>query len=970
MSQTAPPSHLFCTRCDGPLPAGFQPGLCAICLMDVAMSPTMDETLPVIAPQKPLAPADLAAHFPQLEILECIGRGGMGVVYKARQKTLARLVALKLLAPEQTKDATFAERFAHEARALAALNHPSIVTVHDFGESGGFYYLLMEFVDGVNLRQAMQGSHLNPEQALAIVPPICEALQYAHEHGIVHRDIKPENLLMDKAGRVKIADFGIARMMSRHEAGSTEESTPAASPRSTIIAGTPQYMAPEQRHADVRADHRADIYSLGVVLYELLTGRLPTEQLQPPSQTAAVDTRLDEIVRRALERNPEQRYQTIQELRTHLATLSTSLVTHTVHSREKYQHWFGRLLKIAGWIFAGMTALALVSAVIRPWPDGFILGKFLARLADRLPSALTLGMAAWLLVRRHDVFIRASYRPLTLPPRQKREITGIAARLAGLTIIGFAVVRLYQWFPQLWKLASLSGADPWAAIRWSDFVLSLIMLSLGTTLFRFEHTLSPILYSIPVAQRLPYADQNQPGDTRSRLSGHALSGGLLLVLVLWLAGSLASMTLDRLLTHSDSSGDTAMMMTIGAVKVGILAVLASLFGWTALNRIRCSESRLHGLGLATAAALTLPLYMISLVVAFLLGSSLLNHFSTYTRLPDGSLDVTLPEISFVTHTTAAVVGTLWVAGWFLVWRKLRRTPRTAALPSGSPHLSLKMALSGMTLLIGLLVLWQVFSARPATTQRVIPEAEFARQVQRQLNIRLATAGFHHSMQPGQLKLPEKGRVTKLELTGLQDKSGRAVEGTLNIGRTGWGVQISGQKALSDIRLYILQSSSSPQNHEVTLPSPHARARCVLSLKRGQLLEPPAALREKLNSASGATRLSLDDADWLRERDADLVLHPDEVGVLRLFEGSAALITRDLSSGADWLQIDDLQLAEALQKARTSLPAKGGFTEIRERSPALIAFVTGSCSGILENLGPTKPGDADVRVRIHVLPRTP
>src|SRR6185369_1560623 len=147
------------------------------------------------------------------EIFECLGRGGMGVVYKARQKSLNRLVALKLLAPERVQDVKFADRFTREAQALAALNHPNIVTVYDFGQAGGFYFLLMEFVDGVNLRQLLRSRKLAPAEALAVVPPICEALQYAHEHGIVHRDIKPENLLLDKNGRVKIADFGIAKIL-------------------------------------------------------------------------------------------------------------------------------------------------------------------------------------------------------------------------------------------------------------------------------------------------------------------------------------------------------------------------------------------------------------------------------------------------------------------------------------------------------------------------------------------------------------------------------------------------------------------------------------------------------------------------------------------------------------------------------------------------------------------------------------
>ena len=196
---------------------------------------TLPDGDPAAAPQPPLTPEELAPHFSQLEILECLGRGGMGVVYKARQKALNRMVALKLLAPERVRNAQFAERFAREAQALAQLAHPHIVTIHDFGQAGDFFYLLMEFVDGVNVRQAMRGGHLTPEQALAIVPPVCEALQYAHEHGIVHRDIKPENLLLDREGRVKIADFGVAKML--HSEGPDSGSGGDASRRHAAIHG-------------------------------------------------------------------------------------------------------------------------------------------------------------------------------------------------------------------------------------------------------------------------------------------------------------------------------------------------------------------------------------------------------------------------------------------------------------------------------------------------------------------------------------------------------------------------------------------------------------------------------------------------------------------------------------------------------------------------------------------------------------
>ncbi|MBE2286092.1 MAG: serine/threonine protein kinase [Prosthecobacter sp.] len=263
----------------------------------------------------PLTPEELAPHFPQLEILECLGRGGMGVVYKARQKSLNRLVALKLLAPERADDPQFAARFEKEAQALAALNHPHIVSVFDFGQASGFYYLLMEFVDGVNLRQLLQSKRLTPKEALSIVPPVCDALQCAHDHGIVHRDIKPENLLIDKNGVVKIADFGIAKIVERtSEFVQPSPSDPTLESRATFPLGTPAYAAPEQQNG--HADHRADIYSLGVVLYEMLTGERPKDKLEAPSKRVQVDIRIDEIVLRALEKTPELRFATAAEFRT------------------------------------------------------------------------------------------------------------------------------------------------------------------------------------------------------------------------------------------------------------------------------------------------------------------------------------------------------------------------------------------------------------------------------------------------------------------------------------------------------------------------------------------------------------------------------------------------------------------------------------------------------------------------------
>jgi serine/threonine protein kinase len=317
---TSSPAH--CPRCGSALEGGTVDGLCATCLG--ALNFATETALPGAAPVTPAparTPEEIAPDFPQLEILACLGRGGMGVVYKARQKSLNRLVALKLLAPERADDPQFAARFEKEAQALAALNHPHIVAVYDFGKAGGFYFLLMEFVDGVNLRQLLQAKRLTPKEALSIVPPVCEALQCAHDHGIVHRDIKPENLLMDKAGTVKIADFGIAKMITASPGPTAAESAPGSSQPATQALGTPDYAAPEQHDAAAASDHRADIYSLGVVLYELLTGERPKENLVPPSKRVQVDVRIDEIVLRALEKTPELRYQTATEFRTQVESV-------------------------------------------------------------------------------------------------------------------------------------------------------------------------------------------------------------------------------------------------------------------------------------------------------------------------------------------------------------------------------------------------------------------------------------------------------------------------------------------------------------------------------------------------------------------------------------------------------------------------------------------------------------------------
>jgi predicted Ser/Thr protein kinase len=306
-----------CPQCGASLPAGALEGLCPACLLKQGASET--GTQPESAPFQPPTAEEVAKLFPQLEVLGFIGKGGMGAVYKARQPALDRLVALKILPPQVASSPGFAERFNREARALAKLNHPNIVAVHEFGQVNGLAFIIMEFVDGLNLRQLERSGKLSPREALQIVPQICEALQFAHDEGIVHRDIKPENILVDKKGRIKIADFGIAKIVGREaDAGLTE---------TRGVIGTPQYMAPEQVEKPQEVDHRADIFSLGVVFYEMLTGELPLGKFAPPSSRmrgVGVDVRLDEVVLRALEKEPERRYQHASQVKTAVETISSS----------------------------------------------------------------------------------------------------------------------------------------------------------------------------------------------------------------------------------------------------------------------------------------------------------------------------------------------------------------------------------------------------------------------------------------------------------------------------------------------------------------------------------------------------------------------------------------------------------------------------------------------------------------------
>ncbi|RKH01550.1 serine/threonine protein kinase [Corallococcus sp. CA047B] len=247
-------------------------------------------------------------QLPGLELLEVLGRGGMGEVWLARQQSLGRTVAVKVLPPRLAKDAEFVSRFDKEATALAALSHPHIVQIIDRGVAGEHYYFVMEYVEGQSLRHALSGADpISPQQALKVLLQVTRAVEAAHEKNIIHRDLKPENILLDGRLNAKVADFGLAGI---RQPDSQKQLT-----ATSVAMGTLNYMAPEQRRDAKNVDGRADLFSLGVMMYEALTGELPVGRFKLPSQRVrGLDPRLDPVVERLLETDREARYATATEV--------------------------------------------------------------------------------------------------------------------------------------------------------------------------------------------------------------------------------------------------------------------------------------------------------------------------------------------------------------------------------------------------------------------------------------------------------------------------------------------------------------------------------------------------------------------------------------------------------------------------------------------------------------------------------
>ncbi len=431
----------------------------------------------------------------------------------------------------------------------------------------------MEYIDGANLRETIRGGNLTPQAALAIVPQICEALQFAHDEGIVHRDIKPENILVDKRGRVKIADFGLAKLLG--------QSVPDVALTNTQqVMGTLHYMAPEQMKGAKEVDHRADIYSLGVVFYEMLTGQLPLGRFEPPSKRVHLDVRLDEIVLRTLEQEPGRRYQHASDVKTELDGLRGL-------APEARQRLLVREFRTKTTIF-GWPLVHIVFGV-DPYTGKARVAKGVIAIGDTAVGLFACGGAAFGAITFGGIAAGlVSFGGLSL---------GVLLAIGGMAVGGFAwggcslgvvalgglAVGMYAFGGQGYGLHVLSSSakdaealrffEPWA-FNWTDWMtgmgIAFPLMGLGLYLAIW----AAFWFQRRAMERKGKGPDDKSSDEREKLRQQVCRPaiGLMLTGILdWLAIPLVMLYL--------MAGETAPKMTLGLIALGaFLATGIMLFG--------------------------------------------------------------------------------------------------------------------------------------------------------------------------------------------------------------------------------------------------------------------------------------------------------------------------------------------------------------------------------------------------------
>ncbi len=372
---------------------------------------------------------EMQAMLPQYRFEKLLGRGGMGAVYKAVQASLDRPVAIKVLPVDlvDDEDSQFAERFKNEARTMAKLSHPGIVDVFDFGETRtGLLYIVMEFIEGTDIAQMIQSQGKLPEDyALSITAHVCDALAYAHQNGIVHRDIKPANILINLEGAIKVADFGLAKANDPGQSGIT---------KTNMAMGTPDFVAPEAFIPGVPLDGRADLYAIGVMLYQMLTGEIPRGIWTLPGMKLGTDPRFDSIITKAMQTDREVRYQTAGDLRRDLDTILTLPRSALIAQQQAAAEAAAKASRAQKQAEAPVAAPGVASrsphrpASAPPPKTKSSLGPVLG-----IAAVLVLGAAGYVLFSQKKPEPQAqAATPATAPPPTARQGSGDSSRFAGV----------------------------------------------------------------------------------------------------------------------------------------------------------------------------------------------------------------------------------------------------------------------------------------------------------------------------------------------------------------------------------------------------------------------------------------------------------------------------------------------------------------------------------------------------------